>query len=99
MEAQQVETLLHFCRVTVLSVAQRNRDRTFLTRGWLLLRLFVTQLWSLRAYLWRRSTLIASYFWTSPERGEQHFCNLTTLQRWTPQRLFFGVRSRTSTFG
>ena len=40
MEAQQVETLLHFCRVTVLSVAQRNRDRTFLIRVWLLFEAF-----------------------------------------------------------
>eukprot|EP00439_Symbiodinium_sp_Y106_P037119 s6980_g4.t1 len=35
----------------VVDVAQRNRDRTFPSRVWLFLRLFVTQLWSLRAAL------------------------------------------------
>eukprot|EP00439_Symbiodinium_sp_Y106_P078095 s3556_g16.t3 len=51
MDATEVATLLRFCRVTVLSVVQRNRGRTLLSRCWNFLRLFVTQLWSLREAL------------------------------------------------
>ena len=51
MHATEVATLLRFCRVTVLSVAHRNRHRTFWARCWILARDFVVQLWWLRASL------------------------------------------------
>ena len=51
MQATEVATLLRFCRVTVLSVAHRNRHRTFWVRCWIFARDFVVQLWWLRASL------------------------------------------------